>query len=753
MGWLSESKTYVASSAFNLAGDNPVTPNTFAATLVGNILTGRETDLPQVAIASLLGSTAMRQRRFFAWSKDNYFYPTGSLRSAVQVSVKGLGPELRALIAPAAGETLQIVSAHVDDADVEYWAEAWIKENQPQKAEDPWQSDFDATAGLIRITTKHLFKYSFAAPADFLWGIGDTGRRLLFVFYKIGTKTAKGGVKLGGLKLKTYRIGSGTAKFDALAKNKGNLAEFYPPLPLRLHNLSVSQKPTLEPKVRAAFKKLYGTEIDELLAEVEANENIGKIDFCYLVPGVTLDMQGQPGLRYLYAFFKALESYQETDALKTFFAAQVKKGDWDVAWRRWLKANDPDNPQTDHALFGAPSPGETYDLVTEPSLTDLRITVPNIPAFDITLRWVSIEETFHAGNARHFDGDKTRLKLLKGKYWIHGAKLDGGAELVRGDSVSREVVSIFHQTAKHRYSRITIRGLRHINRIYEGRTVVTTGYQALTDGIQSPFVIPLHDPTLRTLSLRDANDLGPVCNYLLCNHVETVKLKWYQTKAFKWALVIGTVALALYTGGASLGATSGILGTNAAVGAALGASAATAAFVGAAVNMVAAMVVTSLITQASTAVFGEKWGAIVGTIASFVALQYGAQYASHGNFAVDWGQMMRVENILQITDAVGGAYNQWLTADTMQLYDEMGEVKDEYEDELKKIQDLAHDNLGMTGGLIDPMLLTNASEHFGETSDTFLGRTLLTGSDIAQLSLAMIEDFATVSLELPQALK
>jgi hypothetical protein len=57
----------------------------------------------------------------------------------------------------------------------------------------------------------------------------------------------------------------------------------------------------------------------------------------------------------------------------------------------------------------------------------------------------------------------------------------------------------------------------------------------------------------------------------------------------------------------------------------------------------------------------------------------------------------------------------------------------------------------MTSGEINPMMLTDATEYFGETSETFLSRTLMTGSDIAELTRAMVENFAEISLELPKA--
>ena len=179
------------------------------------------------------------------------------------------------------------------------------------------------------------------------------------------------------------------------------------------------------------------------------------------------------------------------------------------------------------------------------------------------------------------------------------------------------------------------------------------------------------------------------------------------------------------------------------------------AIAGAVVNAIAGMIVSQLITKASVAIFGEKFGAIIGTIASFVAFQYGTQYASTGNFDVDWSALMRSENLIRLTSTVSSAYTQWLNVDTMDIYANMGTLEEEYVDEMAEIAKMSDEILGMTSGLIDPMMFTDTEtdEHLGESRSTFLNRTLLTGSDIAELTHVLIERFSDISLELPAAVR
>ena len=92
----------------------------------------------------------------------------------------------------------------------------------------------------------------------------------------------------------------------------------------------------------------------------------------------------------------------------------------------------------------------------------------------------------------------------------------------------------------------------------------------------------------------------------------------------------------------------------------------------------------------------------------------------------------------------------FMQADTAALYEQMQELQESNADAMEEIQKLSEEILGMTGEQIDPNMLSDAREYFGESSETFLSRTLLTGSDLAEITHALIEDFSTISLKLPE---
>jgi hypothetical protein len=168
--------------------------------------------------------------------------------------------------------------------------------------------------------------------------------------------------------------------------------------------------------------------------------------------------------------------------------------------------------------------------------------------------------------------------------------------------------------------------------------------------------------------------------------------------------------------------------------------------VGAAVNAIAAMIITSLITDVAVKVFGEKLGIIIGTIASAVAMNGLSNLANGQGFVVNFGSMTSVANITQLTASVGNVYSKFVYLNAMDTVAATQELVNTYEAESKKISKQYADAFGYGNGIIDPLSLLDSSNVIVEYADTFLSRTLMTGSDIAQMSLEMPGAFAELTL-------
>ena len=767
---------YVSSTAYNLAGDKKGRADILQIASVGRVLSGTDEGLGSIITSSLIKGPGMSQRRFFNWAKNNYVYgiPSSSRTIIPEVPLDkvqaGMVPEL------ALGSNVEVrpLTSVVDRADSGYWVDAWIRANRP----DDVYADY-----LIYDAGSNQFRVEFppdgtdqsvvTMPTDYVWGIGSSDRRLLYILYHTITSNVDGTSTVSEPMLYTYRMGTGNVVFDTLQSTEVSGANYFPVIPLREYNKSI-REPAYADKyenLEKAYKKLTGGKIDDFLDTLEANDSINDLDYAFIIPGVSLSTKENSGLAYLYQYFKilSLSAGGSPTSFSNYITEMNGIDTASVEERRWLTATNPLNELGQfHPLWNTAKP-VTPQISYSMAAQSERYSSTLLPTFDYYLTWNLIVETDHIGNAKNsvtnpFDN----TKLNKGDYWSSiGAspttfssegRLGSNILFTVFDKISGNTDSriyLYKQVSKYRYKRLEIVGLNHRNNVYAGNSVNISGQKALEDGTEnepSGFIIPLHYPTLKALGLLEGTRLAKDSNYLILNTHVAVKKKWYQTGLFKVILFIVVIVVSVFIpGAAAMGAKVGLLGTNLAVGTAIGLTGTAAIIAGAVANAVVAMVVSTMIQKASTALFGDKLGAILGTILSFAAMQYGMQYATHGNFNVDWAKLMRADNLIKLTSSVGNAYSQWLNADLVSIQEEMVEAKEQYGKDMEKVEKAMSELTGDMSNLIDAMMLTDSTLMYPESSATYLTRTLLTGSDIAALSFSMIENFPEMSRELPMA--
>lgn len=576
------------------------------------------------------------------------------------------------------------------------------------------------------------------------------------------------GRTLSEQKVFLYRIGSGNAELDAVKATRATLQEFFPMFPLRINNNFIDNgyvdSNTLE-TISEAYKKSFGSDIDDLLDELKDNDDIDDVDFIFMVYGVHINERDKVGRRYMYEFFKNLIQYQKsskTDYInyRSNVSAQNNQSNTFRLWENSMShlegwTLEGRNEETDHA------PVPQYPM-PERSHFVLDTKMVNMPYYKITISWSYIKETLGFGVGKA--GAKT------GDCWFEtGTSLAGGSTLrenpnsfitnmATGQAVtSGKVIYLIHQTSALTYRKLEIAGLEHSNYVYKNKYVHSDAYDnILNNEDESPFFIPLHYPSMMELSLSDQNQLAYCSRLLLLNSYEKVKVKWYQRGIFKVIFAIAMIAISFITlGPAGFAAMPGLLGTNAAVGAMLGLAGATAAIAGAVANMVAAMILTIVIQKASIAMFGDKWGQLIGAIASFVAMQVGYSFATTGSFNLDWGKLFTSDNLIKMTSAVSKGYSAFMNARIEDLQQDYESASDAYKNTMEMIQE-RYDELIGTNASINPLLLTEMAyaddSSWRESSESFLSRTLLTGSDIAEVSMAAISEFPRISIDLPDAI-
>lgn len=558
----------------------------------------------------------------------------------------------------------------------------------------------------------------------------------------------------GPMQVLIYQRGTGNALYDALFTTSGSVGDILPFIPLRLNNVFVSGSDyaDLYAPSRRAMRRALNTSFNKIIRRLEENPQLGDIDYAYVMFGVALNVRDNASRRYVYEFFQEVMLGQTLgssayDAWRTaWLDAQSKQ----VTWSNWFSGQgDPDSP-----YFGEPEPE--------------RGVFPQIPSFsfqhasagrgdinyNITVSWNAIDETVGSG--------KRKPDAKAGELWFETLGEEVFEQTLIVETLSDDSVPGFGlqtvtmpvrkirlnwQVDDDTWRSLDIYGLKHRNLIYGGKAVEIEASAALAEAEESGFIIPIHEGVLNRMPLTEATQVATACCFMVLNTYQIRRRRWYQSSWFKVLLIVAIVVVAVATGG--IGASgAGLLGTNAAIGASLGFTGTTAVLAGAIANAVVAMVVTQMISVVSSAVFDPKIAAIVTAIASFVAIQAGTSFMSGAGFSSMFGDMFRAENILRFTLSVGDGATNYIQAEAQDVMNKTQRLINEYTAQSRELSRQYEAMFGGGNAALNPMMFTDSPHHHQvfEPSTSFLERTLMTGSDVAETSLRMVSDFAELTL-------
>jgi hypothetical protein len=571
-------------------------------------------------------------------------------------------------------------------------------------------------------------------------------------WYRIDTQELTNSVQ-SGLNIFIYPLGSGNAVLDAMFNAPANMGTFFPYIPVRIDNRMVS--PTYQPNVYAlakrALKKATGGHFDDVVDKINDNASIGDIDYAYIVFGVSVNVAELASKKYLWAFFESiLDSASFPHHEYTQFKAQ-----WAIAQASQLAYND---WVLAHGGLGSSQPAPA--IAPFPSLPTQSIEIKTSKTsninFDMKISWNGIVDTFGAGLAdpAHKAGDI---------WWkINGADVFQKTIRTSQDpsvppfvtSYQVSSVTLYWQVDDNNWKAFTLYGLVHQNFVYNGKSVDIGITDAIRDTEESGFIIPLHEEIYRSMSIVDATQMSTACCYLVFNCYQVVKQKWYQTGIFTVIMIIIIIVITYLTWGAGTGPALQAYG---AIGAAIGLTGTAAIIAGMAITMIASMILLQVIGMAAKSLFGDKVGAIVQAVAAVVMIVYGAGVANGGGWTEGLSSLTSPQNILAITNAVGNGIVEYEQAEIKDVLKQTQDMLDQYNTQMKGVADQYADVLGNDMGSIDPLTLTDSTvgslrAFTPEPPSVFLNRTLMTGSDIAELNSTLIANFAALTLDINQTL-
>ena len=760
MGWFTGSTTVeVSSTVYNLAGDIATRPNYLKTTVLGAVLSDADS-IPETIKNAYLTGPGIRLRNFAIWARiqnpvipgvtgtydTNIGLNTGSITSGNSINNSVLAGQI-----PDGGGTVDVQSAFIAGSEFSYWADQYVAINNPSQLLVGYSSTYDQTANTITITYADLSTATFT-PAGF-----DPFGSYLYATYTI-TIAGVWGTPF----IFIYKKGSGNSTLDAFWAASSDLGSFLPFIPYRINNENVvdAYPTTTYPIAVKAIKKALNADYDTVTTAINANSSLSDIDYAYAVFGVCLNTQDNSAKKYLYDFFETILSEPGMVTLSDY-------GTWEA---EWLAANASWTAWAAWAAGGMigleptkiPYPTMPINSIAVTSNSD------SVMDYDMVISWNYMYEETGTGTLFLADGitpanlDELWLQsTTTASYAAPTWGIDpttGKYVMVSSGPVMTDGITISWQVTPTTWKRLTIIGLVHNNYIYEGNAVTILASDALLDSAESGFLIPLHEDIFRAMSLKDFTQMTTACCYLVFNSYTIVTTPWYETGWFQILLIVVIIVIAVLTVGAgAVGAAGGLLGSNAAIGAAILGSAASAtmiAIVGAIVNALVAMVVVMIINKVAVLALGPELGVLIGSIVSLVTLQIGSGLAAGQSFSSIFSNLTKITSLISLTESVGNAISSFIKAG---IQDTMGEIttyQNQENAQSNSIQDQANALFGEGTVSIDPSVFdsnnttSSTSGMVMEPSAIFLSRTLMTGSDLADLTNSMISDFCSLTLNM-----
>lgn len=733
----SRKKTYVSSVIYNLAGPVEDRPDYLKSVTLGGLLTQKKFSPSETLKTSYEGGVGLRLRGYHRWARTNY--------KQVGISTDrfyGKRNFSAEFVAAAMLSDFEI-DAEIDWIDsgfaqIEMWGRQWMRENLPLKEPtDTWRVDYveDTGDGLI------IFNDGTPSVLFTPTGYRRSGDYLYVSYSRPLTVN-----RWTSPQLFIYRRNSGSEALDALFVVASTTGEYLPQIPIRHENefISESYKPEVYAEAKKAYKKATGQKYDKLIERVEENADLGDIDFAYIFFGVSLNTVDMASRRYMFSYFKHLLDNQLMipGVFDSWLDDQSTLTSEVETWSDWYNdqlGNDPGAP-TVGTQPGRPAvtaaPGNSVLIEDKgPGKTNLKIEIS----------WNSMVLSTGSGLGRP--------EARKGDVWFTFA---GNETIVASAYTTDEVedltvdtVEAWHQVSESSYEKIVIKGMIHTNHIYNGKAVTITAAQALLDVDDSGFLIPIRYDTFREMSLIDSTQMSTQCVNVVFNCYQIVKKPWYARGWFKVFVFVATVVLTILYPPA--GAAVGTAGTTVvAVTTAITLTAIVNAIITVVVNMVLTMLLMKLFTHLAVKVFGEKVGQIVAALALFITMNIGNALANGATLASTFANMTSASNLLAMTNAVGNAYARMVQIDTMEIIQKGVDAMDDFRRQSLNLQEQYAEQFGYGTALFNPMELTEAAEDFfSEPAETFLARTLLTGSEIAEMSNNLITNFAELTLRNP----
>lgn len=501
-----------------------------------------------------------------------------------------------------------------------------------------------------------------------------------------------------------YEAGIGTyPSLDSILDDDVAESDYYPIVPLRVWNIDWTNADNVPPdefKANKAILRRIGVNLSKLGDKLNANPDVGDIDHAFFVMGISLNSKYKSSIAYLHDYFKYLA--QRSPSGKTDYVT-------------WFAAN-------------ASSSGSISNTAPKPPVNNLKLRQE---PYDVTISYQYASFVVKTGSIGT-EGTITREKGTAAAITIIN-EFDESTELTADVSV----IFFRKQISATQYEEVEMCGLNHINHIYKGHNVDTSGWTSLDDLDNESFLIPLCHSIVVNMNLVDRTQMTFDCLHLVANSYQETKLKWYQSSWFKIVLIAIVIVISVISAGSL------------ASGAAAAASAATAAGTSAALAVaiyLGTQIAIGIAIGVAVQQIAKHVSPEIGLAIAVIALAYGisSQSGAGGSKGLPYAS-----EVLQLVPAVTKGVNSRLQDDMQEIMKEMRLQTEQYEDKMEQIKEAMNALNGNQDISVEDLTQAGYLNLF-ENAQTFFARTMLQNPGV--LSLNTIQDYITTMVSLPDDL-
>ena len=537
--------------------------------------------------------------------------------------------------------------------------------------------------------------------------------------------------------------------FDDLFNEAVTSGHFFPVIPIRydtrpgtkpkpvyINENSTGQDKILYEKSKRVLGKSAGRNAyKDILENLKENDDVDDINYIYVMFGSSLNSPANSAKKYIYEFFKTFSDFSPESAnnFNTYVDAYNVAHASRNHWIEWSEAQeDPGSP-----LFGTAEPA----LISYPQEPTRSVSMRSSSRLKLnyTVAWNHVRTETGTGVLPGMSPGKVKIEKTDESSLPPGSVItvvEGKVSVFLGMRNSGKSIKLTYQIDNDNWEVLTVFGLSSDNIIHRGKSVFIDAHEALDDEEESGFIIPMHETPFKSIRLVDATQYGASCTYLMLNYYSDTKTKWYQTKAFRIIMIVVIVVVSIFfppagaAGGAAMGATAA---------AAVGLTGAAALVFAAAVNAIAGIIVSKIISKAAVAIFGEQVGIIVGAIVSMVAM--GAMNSYFSGQQVNLLDTFNSANLLKLVGTVSGDLSKHYQQEIMEIQSEAQKYTEEFQKQSDYLNELYAAEFSNRAE-IDPLKFQERMrelEVMFETPDQFFSRTLMSGSDICNISLEAMD--------------